>query len=1093
MTSTTSKRHRANFVPSPNFQVFYKLFSERKLGIISTCIILTANYFQLNIFLFQSFQSLQSTQGDLIKIIDTVTSYFYTINIIPSYPSVYTALRIVLFVISIGYLLLFLLMRWAIARSRQIKGLEKIFAFLNTYYTAVFLLPSSEMACREIFCDEKALVPLKEQCAEGSQIALLVFAAIAFSATIIMTILTGFYSLNGIYDKKNYLSGENRLYEGLVSFIKISVAIIMANSTPSRAFLIAYLAAHLILSLVLIIYYIFNYPYNKLFIEYFVLMWISIYFVQALALMAYVLIDEETVLADYLWLILLVTAIPAIFSAYRALKLRIINKERTSSTKEFILKIQHTLQLKQNEKLNTFEEIQLRGILALHIDNCKKVKCFCKETEKLYDPKKRREYKAEEHDSFRKMRLKYHLRSLFEDSVKTNSLDPSLLISYAEFLFEKFRNTHLALFQITKIAQSNRFLHPYNLFKILKLKNKISDYINTRNLEALEKKLEIEYVIFLEEQLDKVIQGMREIIGNSINFWNYLTNRSQDLNKLGDLVDKMHASVDNTEKLWAPLKSYLYKQKKMTYFYNFFLKDFLHKKIQLNEEQLDELFDSESLSTYSNGFLNLIKDDNVIFKENSVVIHMSGDVHELGKIIKTNRTATRIFKYSKDELEKSNINILMPKLIGDRHNSYLDSHIQTGNSNLLYNQKMSFAKDRDGFIIPIWMVVKQLDNPEGHVQYAGLLRPLLQSKEKQSYYILMNDFGEISGVSKNLSERLKIPGDVFHKKTVNMVLLAPLIIKKLYFAKLLEEEKEKKVVEESEDFGFSSHTDEPESFVQANNSTKQLHRGRTSPFMQSPYKVSKLNDFIELDKIRSDGAATIKDVEHDQDYFDNEDDNKDDVSNEKMVPIEFTLRLPQKLDTYLKQFQSLKTKKHDLLNNQQLLINAVENKGVLKSMLKNAETNSTAQKPASFAKAANLLSGKRKGAFHLTSYKHSIDSYIEALKTVSNRIAKNGDNNVYTMTGWMVTDEYGPDKDIIKYLKITHIKPRVEKFSNIQIFDSDRTLITAPNGSKTKGTSNSLLNSQSERGTPSKSKFSQTPAKPLKSSAFKSYRGMSLF
>lgn len=126
MVLKSSNRKPTEFKASPNFQVFYKLFSERKLGIASTCVIITANYLQINIFLFQSFQSLNNVDGDILYYIDIVSSYLYTINIIDTSVSAYTILRIVLFVVSIGYLLLFLLMRWTMATSRQIKGLEKI-------------------------------------------------------------------------------------------------------------------------------------------------------------------------------------------------------------------------------------------------------------------------------------------------------------------------------------------------------------------------------------------------------------------------------------------------------------------------------------------------------------------------------------------------------------------------------------------------------------------------------------------------------------------------------------------------------------------------------------------------------------------------------------------------------------------------------------------------------------------------------------------------------------------------------------------------------------------------------------------------------
>ena len=149
------------------------------------------------------------------------------------------------------------------------------------------------------------------------------------------------------------------------------------------------------------------------------------------------------------------------------------------------------------------------------------------------------------------------------------------------------------------------------------------------NLEALDKPLEIENVIFVEEQLERVLAGMRSIITSSLSFWSYLHQKTIELDKLKTLAREMHEAVIGTIRSWNPLKPYLYKQRRIMYYYNWFLKDFLQKKIILSEDEVDDLFDNDAASIYSADFINTIKDDHVIFQDDTSVVHMSGNLHDL--------------------------------------------------------------------------------------------------------------------------------------------------------------------------------------------------------------------------------------------------------------------------------------------------------------------------------------------------------------------------------------------------------------------------------------------------------------------------------
>jgi len=1039
---------------SPNFEVFYRIFAQRKLGVVATSIIVSINFFQLNIYLFQSFKRLTGNTDSIVDILNDVTQYVYMSNLVNYGTVIYIIVRTIVFVLTLGYFVLYIIMRKLVKKGRSMKTVERIFMLLNTYYTMILLLPIMDTLFGEIFCDERVLEPMGVHCLEGTHIFIFVLSVISLIVAVYMAVITVFYSMNGIYDKKNYLSGENKIYEAMITFIRILVTLLMSNNSLTDSFRKLYLSINLICSLAMIIYFIIFYPYNKTFIEKFTLMWLTIYLAQSVSMIIYVAQGNETLAEGdkapemtlsigYSLLLLMAVGIPAVSMLYNKLKIRLIMKDSHSSIEELLRKIQNILQLK-NKGANTIEEVVYRGLIAKHFAICNDLRCFCKKKE-LYDAKKKKDFEVEKWHQNKPLILKSYVKMLFEKEVDKGELDPHLLISYAEFLFEKYRNTHLALFQLMKLTNSNKFLYPHHRYRIFKLKYRIGDYINTKNTEALEKQLEIENVLFVEEQFDRVLDGMQKIITSSIHFWSYLQNKEIDLDRLRDYAAKMNEYLENTNDMWTPLKPYLYKQKRLMYYYNWFLKDFLQKKIILSEEEADDLFDEDTYSVHSNDFLNLIKNDNIVFQDDSAIIHMSGNYTDLGKIIKTNKATAKIFGYSKDDLKNAYVNELMPSMIAQKHNSYLEAFIKTGKSKLLYSQKKTFAKDKQGFIMPIWIIVKQMNHLEGQVEYVGLLKPLTEKKDEQSYYILLNNFGEISGISKNLQDVLFLPENFFQKNPVNIVLLAPKLIKYFYFGRVLQDEKEiereveKRLADSVILTGIDSSIGTTNGWGNARTKLRELStqlvtlhtmapqidkKKGISPFMGSIGKKNMLREFLELDQLEEnlfDGEFEGSGLAKEEEPFD---------FNAEENQVEFTLRVPKNLDKLVQEFDNLKSRQAELLNNQQLLIEAVQTKALHKAA---AHEKSNTPFPKSSLMKSKLVS-------HMTHSKHAFDAYITALKLIATRIAKKSSNDVFRIKGTVITDHYGPENDSIKYIKITEIQNKSSKFNGSGI-NQDNSLL----------------------------------------------------
>lgn len=71
--------------------------------------------------------------------------------------------------------------------------------------------------------------------------------------------------------------------------------------------------------------------------------------------------------------------------------------------------------------------------------------------------------------------------------------------------------------------------------------------------------LEIENVVHVENEFEKILDGMEKILKSSIEFWKYLANKEVDLNRIRMLAKTMNDCVEETTALWGPIKSYLNK------------------------------------------------------------------------------------------------------------------------------------------------------------------------------------------------------------------------------------------------------------------------------------------------------------------------------------------------------------------------------------------------------------------------------------------------------------------------------------------------------------------------------------------------------
>eukprot|EP01022_Parablepharisma_sp_SALTPOND_P032741 TRINITY_DN861_c0_g1_i1.p1 TRINITY_DN861_c0_g1~~TRINITY_DN861_c0_g1_i1.p1 ORF type:complete len:621 (+),score=62.10 TRINITY_DN861_c0_g1_i1:5171-7033(+) len=111
----------------------------------------------------------------------------------------------------------------------------------------------------------------------------------------------------------------------------------------------------------------------------------------------------------------------------------------------------------------------------------------------------------------------------------------------------------------------------------------------------------------------------------------------------------------------------------------------------------------------------------------------------------------------------------MPSTFAVKHAAFLEKYFETGKEELLSNEKQLYAVHKDGHCFFIKLIVKQIPNLEGGIQYAGMIRETVEKYD----CIITNEKGVIDTFTKNVEDFIGQPASIFKENEVNVKVFAP--------------------------------------------------------------------------------------------------------------------------------------------------------------------------------------------------------------------------------------------------------------------------------------------------------------------------------
>ena len=191
---------------------------------------------------------------------------------------------------------------------------------------------------------------------------------------------------------------------------------------------------------------------------------------------------------------------------------------------------------------------------------------------------------------------------------------------------------------------------------------------------------ELSNVIEFERLFGEMQRAIEKVCNIQVEFWTHLTTVVPDLNILDDLGKKAYEASEEVEYFWGLLCKINPHYPTALTIFGFYLKDIR------NHLQHGNIFIERGFNTGlgKKSFDEVGKSHEILFNDDTAVIHLSGNKESMGKILKTSQGLSKVFGYSKTEVIGHSINILMPQIFAKKHSDFLERFFKTGRQIVFY-------------------------------------------------------------------------------------------------------------------------------------------------------------------------------------------------------------------------------------------------------------------------------------------------------------------------------------------------------------------------------------------------------------------------
>lgn len=129
-------------------------------------------------------------------------------------------------------------------------------------------------------------------------------------------------------------------------------------------------------------------------------------------------------------------------------------------------------------------------------------------------------------------------------------------------------------------------------------------------------------------------------------------------------------------------------------------------------------------------------------------------IDEHGIIQSVNPATLRLFGYTREELEGSNVSKLMPEPYRSQHDRYMDNYLRTGVRKIIGIGREVMGQRKDGSLVPLDLAVSEMRLPQGRL-FTGILRDISKRKAAEQAQALLVEAGTLLAQSLDVPTTLR--------------------------------------------------------------------------------------------------------------------------------------------------------------------------------------------------------------------------------------------------------------------------------------------------------------------------------------------------
>ena len=456
----------------------------------------------------------------------------------------------------------------------------------------------------------------------------------------------------------------------------------------------------------------------------------------------------------------------------------LLTKEASELDSDILLdaKVRFFFKLAKSAQNDSQSDLLLSSLIKIHIDRCVDSKCPCRMRKSLFDPKRNQmgdmTQNAHKDQTFIKHFIYYILKSGYIKFFNSELL----FLDSTFFLFEAMRNYPQAYHLIHLYRKKNLSTNPRIVmqFLIYRLYARMQEYMEDRNTKEVTNVLAYERVM----EYDKEFNVLKTMIISQIEFymnvWEMIDSEFPDLNILNKLLEK---TFNYKEKV---IEQYNKTVKINNQSFELQVLMETYARYVAYDEELavrvsHEIQTKAPMDNHSENFI-LERDMDIwnIFDQNCYTIEIADNMDRLGHIINFSKNAKSILGFEDEELRHQNVKILIPRVIAVQHDRILREFFQHGIDGGLRKPMHNFSINRKGYCFSCHMVIKAFPMHDKYRIIASF------RKLNDSDYLITDEKGVIDSFSEKLSKMLELTPQTAQQGKLNLVLIAPKIVKYIH-------------------------------------------------------------------------------------------------------------------------------------------------------------------------------------------------------------------------------------------------------------------------------------------------------------------------